>query len=187
MGLAGYAAVQRSYALGVLWLVGFHCCLRSGEMFALRAGDIIFGQGSNYAVLNLRLTKTGARRGAQESVTISDSIVAAHLQRVVRDLPPGQLVCSLSGPSQRQIFHEVCRELQLDEHGYGMYSFRRGGATHDFSHHGRLDRTIVRGRWSNSRTARLYITEGLAALADLRLTPPQRRLLETAANFWHPG
>ena len=133
MGLAGYAAVQRSYALGVLWVVGFHCCLRSGEMFALRAGDIIFGQGSNYAVLNLRLTKTGARRGAQESVTISDSIVAAHLQRVVRDLPPGQLVCSLSGPSQRQIFHEVCRELQLDEHGYGMYSFRRGGATHDFS------------------------------------------------------
>ncbi|CAK0841817.1 unnamed protein product, partial [Prorocentrum cordatum] len=128
LGIAGYAAVQRSYALGVLWLVGFHCCLRSGEMFALRAGDIIFGQGSNYAVLNLRLTKTGARQGAQESVTISDSIVAAHLQRVVRDLPPGQLVCSLSGPSQRQIFREICRELQLDEHGYGMYSFRRGSA-----------------------------------------------------------
>ena len=70
------------------------------------------------------------------------------------------------------------------DHEYRLYSFRRGGATYDFGHHGQLDRAIVRGRWSNSRTARLYTTEGLAMLGDQRLSPASKSALATAASFW---
>ena len=39
-----------------------------------------------------------------------------------------------------------------------------------FGRHGSLDRLLVQGRWASSKTARIYINEGLAALAELKLT-----------------
>eukprot|EP00959_Pyramimonas_sp_CCMP1952_P347621 7281349-Pyramimonas_sp.AAC.1 len=80
-----------------------------------------------------------------------------------------------------------CRPVGLEDHGFALYSIRRGGATHDFSYHGSLDRSIVRRRWSNSRTARIYITEGLAVLGEQRLLPASKDALSTAATFWQPG
>ena len=50
------------------------------------------------------------------------------------------------------------------------YSFRRGGATHDMCARGDLPRTIHRGRWSDARTARIYINDGLALLAQQALS-----------------
>ena len=39
-----------------------------------------------------------------------------------------------------------------------------------FGRHGSLDRLLVQGRWASSKTARIYINEGLAVPADLKLT-----------------
>ena len=39
-----------------------------------------------------------------------------------------------------------------------------------FGKHGSLDRLLVQGRWASSKTARIYINEGLAVLAELKLT-----------------
>ena len=36
--------------------------------------------------------------------------------------------------------------------------------------HGSLDRLLVQGRWASSKTARIYINEDLAVLAELKLT-----------------
>ena len=38
-----------------------------------------------------------------------------------------------------------------------------------FGRHGSLDRLLVQGRWASSKTARIYINEGLAVLAELKL------------------
>ena len=38
-----------------------------------------------------------------------------------------------------------------------------------FARHGSLERLLVQGRWASSRTARIYIEEGLAVSAELKL------------------
>ena len=52
---------------------------------------------------------------------------------------------------------------------YRPYSLRRGGATHYFTLHGRFDSILVLGRWQAAATARLYLNEGLATIAELSL------------------
>ena len=57
----------------------------------------------------------------------------------------------------------------LDDHLFRPYSLRRGGATSYFAKHASLDRLLIAGRWQSSKTARVYINEGLAILAELQL------------------
>ena len=62
--------------------------------------------------------------------------------------------------------------LSLDPDDYKPYSLRRGGATFLFQTRGDLLATIVRGRWANSPTARIYINEALALVtASAPLSP----------------
>ncbi len=60
-------------------------------------------------------------------------------------------------------------------------------ATADFASHGRLDCTILRGRWSCSRTARLYIRQAEAQLGEIAYTQQQQHLFQSlhliAFNF----
>ena len=59
---------------------------------------------------------------------------------------------------------------------FTAYSFRRGGASYAFSTGVAFDELLIRGRWQNSRTARLYLDTGRAALIQTRFTPPISRL-----------
>ena len=146
IGLTGYVAAMHRFDVGVVWLVGFHCFLRSGEMFGIRARDVSFARDCSSAVINLGLTKTGKRQGASESVTVSDGVVLAALRSLVQKRRPGELLASLSGPGQRAFLKKACEELGFRGCGLSLYSLRRGGATHDLGHRGFLDRTIVPGR-----------------------------------------
>lgn len=86
--------------------------------------------------------------------------------------------------SFRRLFSEAARRCHLQEWEFKPYSLRRGGATEDFRSHGQLDRTTVRGRWASSRTARIYINESVAVLADLNLQPKsQERICELGRKF----
>eukprot|EP00971_Amphidinium_carterae_P260157 5161520-Amphidinium_carterae.1 len=42
----------------------------------------------------------------------------------------------------------------------------------------------VRGRWSNTRTARVYINDGLSLIAELAPAPPLQRRLESLARSY---
>ena len=59
------------------------------------------------------------------------------------------------------------------------YSLCRGGATYDYASGGDLQRTLWRGRWSAPATGRIYIQEGAAMLAQMRLNPEGKQRLET--------
>jgi hypothetical protein len=54
-------------------------------------------------------------------------------------------------------FHSLC------------FFLRRGGATFWFSKHGSLDRLLIHGRWQTPKTARIYINNGLATLAEMKI------------------
>ena len=61
------------------------------------------------------------------------------------------------------------RKLKLEDHGFRPYSLRRGGATHWFQHHGSFDKLLVQGRWAAAKTAKIYVNEGLALLAEISI------------------
>ena len=65
--------------------------------------------------------------------------------------------------------------IGLASFSFRPYSLRRGGATHWFAKHGSLDRVIVLGRWQAQRTARIYINEGLAVMAEMAIPKAQLR------------
>ena len=60
--------------------------------------------------------------------------------------------------------------MGVERYGFRWYSLRRGGATRAFRFHGQMERVLVRGRWESSKTARIYLTDGVAALAEVSLS-----------------
>ena len=73
------------------------------------------------------------------------------------------------------LFQRAVKFLKLEGLNIRPYSIRRGGATHHFHLNGNMSATVVRGRWSSAKTARIYIEDGLASLAQVRLTSSQSR------------
>ena len=61
--------------------------------------------------------------------------------------------------------------------GFLPYSLRRGGATWHFHKYGSMALTCELGRWQNERTARIYIEDAAASLAEIKLSSEQQTLL----------
>ena len=74
------------------------------------------------------------------------------------------------------------RTLGAGDAGYSLHSWRRGSATTKFLVHGSIDKTMAEGRWTSARTARDYVTEGAAILAENRLTKRQVQVLSQWAG-----
>ena len=87
-------------------------------------------------------------------------------------------------PSGFRDFFKTClHELGLDNLGMQPYSIRRGGATHDYQLYSDAQRTVLRGRWSDVRTARIYVTDGAATIASMQITPASQTLMQYYSNI----
>jgi hypothetical protein len=149
-------------------IIAFHCLLRTGEMLNLTAGSFAFAANYNSGVINLGKTKIGQRLGINESVTIEEPLVCKFIAARCLSLAPGDLLLPKGQADFRNVFKKIRNELLLEECNFKPYSLRRGGATHHFRTTNQLDKTIVRGRWNNAKSARVYINDGLATLASFR-------------------
>ena len=103
----------------------------------------------------------------QEVVTIDDAILAKWLARLTRTLLPGDPLVDMSQQKFRALFTDLCKTLRITHMCFKPYSLRRGGATYHYRRFGNLDRTMLRGRWACLRTARIYITDGLATQQEI--------------------
>ena len=177
-GLVGLSLMCGDLPLAASLALGFHCFLRSGEIFALQSGHVTVSQTSG-AVL-LPITKKGIR----DSVSINDADVARLVSQRLASSQPGDLLIGRGPGAARSALNELLRFFEIGDYGFRWYSCRRGGATADFRSHGQMEKTLVRGRWESSRTARVYITDGIAALVQVRLSIRQRSLLQWAARQW---
>ena len=166
--MIGWAMFQEDYDFGLSLMVGYYGLLRTGELLDLRSSHVFVESTSTPAVLSLGLTKGGKRMGASESVQISVEMVLKWLKAWKAKSSPQQLLCS-SHSTWRTRFSECLAGLGLEPLSFRPYSLRRGGATHWFSKHGSLDRVVVLGRWQAQKTARIYINEGLSAIAEMSL------------------
>eukprot|EP00438_Fugacium_kawagutii_P010455 Skav232993 [mRNA] locus=scaffold387:64192:70081:+ [translate_table: standard] len=167
--MIGWSFFNDHWAFGVSLMVGFFGLLRTGELLALQAWQVHMVSPNQPAVINLGLTKSGKRQGAEESITISDVHVLRFLWAWKSQASDHSFLTAK--PHQwRAMFQRCLEELKLDEWGFRPYSLRRGAATFFFTKLGSLDKVLVMGRWTAAKTARIYINSGLAMLAELKIS-----------------
>ena len=174
--LAHYCREQRWFSTMLLLLVGFHTLLRTGELLAMRCQDVHIDPRTGRGVIFLPFSKSAARSGARESVEVSDAWIGRLLYLFCRGKPPDQLLFLESAHVQRTRLTRALLALSLPS-SLRWRSLRRGGATALYQHGAEVARIAILGRWANSRTARIYINDGLAMLHALLPSAAQRRLL----------
>ena len=172
--MCGWAALKQHYAFAVSLLLGFYGMLRTGEILEVRRKDLVGDSHGRRIVLGLGFTKGGKRAGAAESVVLAHDALTRPLSHWMK-LSSGMQKLTMSPAKWRSLFNESLTALKLEAFEFRPYSLR-GGATWWFSKHQSLDTILIQGRWQAAKTARLYINEGLAILAELRLTPQDTRV-----------
>ena len=180
--MIGWALFHGHGSFAVSLIVGFFGMLRTGEILALRRNHFSGTSGSTKIVVSLGLTKSGRRSGAAESIVLAHDVAVKFVHRW---MSLGSSFTPLTGPPAqwRKLFNSALSALKLDSFGFRPYSLRRGGATWWFSRHGSLDRILIMGRWAAPKTARIYLNDGLAVLAELKLPPTDPRLAHFVAVF----
>ena len=154
-----YAWDLQDVALVVL--LQFHALLRAGEGLSARSNQFTFSPDFLQGHMALPFTKGSARKGAVEGVSITCQALCQMLINHFAGLPAGTPLLQRTPAQYRIAFSGAVTELGLNGH-FRPYSLRRGGATHHFLVGGQLDKTTDRGRWGNTRTARIYINTSLA-------------------------
>ena len=169
--ICGLAVEQGIPQLAALAYVAFHCFLRTGEMLALQCSNI--GGCREAPVLVLHETKTSKRHGFTEHIPVEDPvaiILLSWLQQRAGNVGP-------LWPHSPTVFRQRWRSLVilagLPPDQFTPYCLRRGGATFDFTVHSCMDRSLMRGRWASSQTAKIYIREGEEQLSRIFLSGPQ--------------
>ena len=178
-GFAGAAVYMGFVAEAAALLIGFDCMLRSGELYNLKIGDITFLQ--NKAVLCLGQSKSGKRSGTSEMVVVESALAMTWLKKACRQAKKGEKLLFRGDRFFRKLFYELVQFFEV-QGLLTVYSLRRGGATWNFLHHGSMEKTLLRGRWSSTSTARIYLQDATATVSHLQLTQAQRSQLLTASN-----
>ena len=167
--MVGVVIFKKEYGFAVSLLLGYYGVLRTGELLSVTSKDISLTSPKGPAVISLGLTKGGKRTGAAESITITLEQPLKWLWAWQRGVAESTPLCAT--PSVwRKMFNDTLETLNFEAASFRPYSLRRGGATFWFKKWGSLDRLLLLGRWHAAKTARIYINEGLAVLANLRLT-----------------
>ena len=124
----------------------------------------------------------------RESVAIYDMLTLELCRLMIADKRKQGLThlpCwDASGQAFRQTLYRYLALFSLDFLGLKCYSIRRGGATFEFGTHGLMEKTLIRGRWASTGVARLYITDAMAQLSSLQLTPKLRGQLHEASRVF---
>ena len=94
-----------------------------------------------------------------------------HISRLyqwVQHAPPNE---TFTGPAHqwRQGFSNVLSKLEFQTWDFRPYSLRRGGATYLFSAPSNSDQLMASRCWQSGKTARVYLNDGLAVLAEMTL------------------
>ena len=83
----------------------------------------------------------------------------------------------------RKVFKALVELFGLCDVRLEVYSLRPGGATRDFLRRGRMELTLLIGRWQSTKAARVHLESAAAESVELRLTPAQQQELRFAAKL----
>lgn len=164
-------STKPSWALGLQ--VAFHGLLRTGELLQLQAKHITCKQ--QFIHLHLGQTKTSFRNANVDSVHFAHSQVSLLLQAwksVARDT---DYLIDASSTTFRAWFASGLSATGLVRLDFKPYSLRRGGATQLFSDTQSYSTVTQRGRWSSTKTVRVYVADSLALLQELTFNISQNQ------------
>ena len=173
--MVGWAIFKGWISFAMSLLIGFYAMLRTGEILGLLSSHIECGPHALQALVSLGLTKGGKRHGASESVVLGYEPVVKLLRLWKKRASPSTPLTP-SPAKWRHLFNQCLEGLGISEMGFRPYSLRRGGATFFFQKHQSLDKILVQGRWHTQKSARIYLNEGLAVLAQMRLPSSDPKL-----------
>lgn len=159
-------AADGCYRAGLGVLVAFTCLLRVSELLGLRREDIADHRrdprvDSDTRLMTIRLAAT--KTGFNQKVVVEDQMVADLLSDAARRTRVGELVFPFSKAAFRSLFKSACAALGLSAL-YVPHSLRHGGATWLVARKHDVEEVMRRGRWASTRSARIYIQSGEAAL-----------------------
>ena len=187
--MVGFALCNNAPHFGLSLLVAFYGLLRTGEILNVTAADVTVPSPNKPAVIALGLTKGGKRTGVSESVTITALEVVKRLYDW--KISNKQSTRLTQSPHQwRKQFADTVEALGWTDFLFRPYSLRRGGSTFWFGRHGNFDKLMQLGRWQALRSARLYLNDGLAMQASLRLPrnkakPYLKAYSHSLTRHWH--
>lgn len=189
LSFAGKCLEELNFSLATLLLLGFHCCLRMGEILNVAADDLLVN--SETGILHLKKTKGGIRHNTKESVTIECPIVREVVLQTISIQKQRRLMnaplWTASGQAFRSAFHRLCKQFDVLHLNFRGYSLRRGGATAYFQACGSMERTLLRGRWASSAVARIYLCDALSQLPKLKGTSKTRSMMKQFLPILQPG
>lgn len=181
---ASYAISHHDLQFGALLCLGFFALLRTGELLQVCPKDILIGKDS--AIISLPNTKSGQRDNVAEMVAFDDFMTLELLRAVLQWSKENNLqtvpLWTKSAQSFRERFKYYCKRFDLLSHSFRCYSLRRGGATWLFQATGSMEAALLKGRWSSTRVARIYISDALSYLPGLTFSAEANRMLK----LWSP-
>ena len=167
--MVGWSLYHGHFAFATSLLVCFYGVLRTGELLDVVRNRVEISARLRTAVIALGLIKAGKRAGVQESVSVGHDTAFRYVQRWTELASTHQKLCP-SPPRWRKLFKSCTESLKLEPLELRPYSLRGGGATWWFCQHD-LDRVMILGRWQAQKTARMYLNESRAILAEMKLGP----------------
>ena len=182
LGFAGLFWVWKEPQLAAGIVVAFDFFLRTGELFTLRRQHVEFF--ASQASLQLTHTKSTTYQIHSERLLAWDALAIGALRFLAFNKEPPDFLVPRSAASFRTLWHKAVKFFLLQDFFIQPYSLRRGGATSAFRSGVSFDSLLVRGRWANQRTARIYLDEALQQSSLLSFsTSSQARLSWAKAQF----
>ena len=178
--MAMYALAHDNVVFASMLLLGFFGLLRTGELLQLRTADLLLGP--TQGIISLKDTKTGLRNAAQETVAFEDQLTLEVLRALI-EIKKGQglenvPIWTKSAQSFRNSFAHHCKKFKLESYAFRPYSLRRGGATHLFQVSGSMELALLKGRWSSTKVAKIYLSDGLSRLPGITFSTETKALLK---------
>ena len=175
MGLAGGFLLANMPRMAAGIVVGSDLLARTGELLSLVVDDVLVCDVLGFAsIVRFRETKTGAREGVYQSITIDNEVVRGALGYLCEGLHPGVLLLQVSDLEFKGIWVHAVHCLNLQHLALRPYSMRRGGATWVWRITLSYDSVAHSGSWASISTCRRYVEDAAVHLASTQLSP--RRL-----------
>ena len=143
-------------------------------MFVDHAGNIVLAMGRS---------KSGKRSGEDEFDILDSGPVASVVAAFLRQHPWDQPLIGREPHRWRKDLGALLQRVGVAYLQCCPYSLRRGGATHAFMQGMSLSVACDRGRWTQEKTARMYIKEAATLLNALALPLQLRVTLSTLASY----
>ena len=119
-------------SLGLAAQVAFRGLLRTGELLAVKAADIMFAHNNAKAFVQLHESKTMRTNPATRLVAISDYKVVTLLRAWKASVPGSASLVPMPPHQFRKAYGLALANANLGSYGFKPYSLRRDGATELF-------------------------------------------------------